>query len=113
MRVLKVSLFSFFSELWVRGEELLIWNRFIGVKFKVEYDSVPKMEAGQVTELPGQVPMYGFLPKEILQYMIAVHGLWFEEGVYDLKPKRFLNEKFPEIRPIKVKELLEVAWKKV
>jgi hypothetical protein len=83
------------------------------VKFNVTYDDVTTMKAGQTTELPGQVPMYAFLPKEILQYMIAVHGLWFEEGVYDLKPKRFLNDDFPQIKPIKVKELLEAAWKKV
>ena len=77
------------------------------------YDSVTDMKAGKSAELPGQVPMYAFLPKNILQYMISVHGLWFEEGVYDLKPKRFLNEDFPEIKPIKVNELLEAAWKQV
>lgn len=44
--------------------------------------------------------------------MISVHGVWFEEGVYNLKPVRFLNDQFPQIKPIKVKELLEQAWKK-
>ena len=71
------------------------------------------MKSGQTTELPGQVALYSILPKEILQYMISVHGVWFEEGVYNLKPVRFLNDQFPQIKPIKVKELLEQAWKKV
>jgi hypothetical protein len=71
------------------------------------------MKTGQTTELPGQVPMYAFLPKEILQYMIAVHGGWFEEGVYNLNPKRFLNDDFPDIKSMTVKEVLEAAWKKV
>lgn len=56
--------------------------------------------------------MYSFLPKEILQYMVAVHGLWFEEGVYNLKPGRFLNDLFPQIKPIKVAELFKQAWKR-
>ena len=71
------------------------------------------MKSGQTTELPSQVALYSILPKEILQYMISVHGVWFEEGVYNLKPVRFLNDQFPQIKPIKVKELLEQAWKKV
>ena len=44
--------------------------------------------------------------------MIAVHGVWFEEGVYNLKPAHFLNDQFPQIKPMKVKELLEKAWNK-
>jgi hypothetical protein len=70
------------------------------------------MKTGQTTELPGQVPMYALLPKEILHYMVAAHGVWFEEGVYDLKPERFLNDDFPEIKTMTVKEVLEAAWKK-
>jgi hypothetical protein len=84
----------------------------IGAKFSVAYDNVEKLKSGQTTELPGQISLYAFLPKEILQYMIAVHGVWFEEGVYNLKPTRFLNDQFPEIKPIKVKEILKQAWKK-
>lgn len=84
----------------------------IGTKFSVSYDNVEKMKLGQTTELPGQVSLYSFMPKESLQYIIAAHGVWFEEGVYNLKPTRFLNERFPEIKPIKVKEVLHQGWKK-
>jgi hypothetical protein len=82
-----------------------------GTKFSVIYDSVEKLKSGQTSELPAQVALYSFLPKDILQYMIAVHGLWFEEGVYNLKPTRLLNDQFPEIKPITVKEILRQAWK--
>ena len=45
--------------------------------------------------------------------MAAAFGLWFEYGVCDLKPtKAFLNETFPEIKPLKVKEMLDQAWRK-
>lgn len=68
---------------------------------------------GQVTELPGQVPLYQFFPKSLLQNYVAAFGLWFEDGHFDLKPTKFLNETFPEIKPLKVKEMLDKAWKKV
>ena len=67
---------------------------------------------GQTTELPGQVSLYQFFPKPALQSMAAAFGLWFEDGIFDPKPAKFLNETFPEIKPLKVKELLEKAWKK-
>ncbi len=71
-----------------------------------------KLKTGKTTELPAQVPLYAFMPKEFLQHAISVHGLWLEEGLYDLKPKRFLNDRLPQIKPLKIKEILEQAWKK-
>jgi len=46
--------------------------------------------------------------------MGAAFGMWFETGVFDLQPKggKFLNESFPEIKPMKVGEMLNRAWKK-
>ena len=84
----------------------------IGTKFNVVYDSLEKLKAGQTTELPAQIQIYAFLPKEAFQYTVGVHGVWFEEGIYDLKPERFLNEQFPEIELLTVKGILEQAWKK-
>lgn len=96
------------------------WNEFLhwaedakGTKFNVAYDSVEKLKLGQTTELPAQVPSYPFFPKEPQQAMAAAFGLWFEHGICDLKPtKAFLNETFPDIKPLKVKEMLDKAWKK-
>ncbi len=44
--------------------------------------------------------------------MAAAFGLWFEDGVFDLKPAKFLNEMLPEIKPLKIKEMLDKAWKR-
>lgn len=70
------------------------------------------MKSGEVSELPGQVPLYSFIPRAFMQHLLSAHGLWFEDGVYNFKPVRFLNEKFPHIKPITVKEILDQAWKK-
>ncbi|KAK3362517.1 hypothetical protein B0T25DRAFT_524497 [Lasiosphaeria hispida] len=96
----------------------LTWNEFLqyaeeakGTKFSVDYDSVEELKAGKTTELPSQVPFYQFLPKPILQGMAASFGLWFDRGLFDLKPAKFLNQDFPEIKPMTVKEMLDQAWK--
>lgn len=112
------------KETFIYGDRIT-WNQFVkmaeevkGVKFDVGYDSVDKMRKGEATELPGQVALYQFLPKEILQAMTAAFGLWFEEGVFELKPEAqgrgqgFLNDKLPGLKPMKVKEMLEEAWGK-
>ncbi|KAK0730249.1 hypothetical protein B0H67DRAFT_526937 [Lasiosphaeris hirsuta] len=96
----------------------LTWNEFLhyaedakGTKFNVSYDSVEDLSAGKTTELPSQVPFYQYLPKPILQGMAASFGLWFEKGLFDLKTPKFLNQDFPDIKPLKVKEMLDQAWR--
>jgi len=69
------------------------------------------LKLGQTTELPGQVPLYSFFPKPVMHSMIAAFGQWFEDGLFDLRPVRFLNESFPEIKPLTVKEMLDKSWK--
>lgn len=105
-------------DMFVRGDRLT-WNEFLGLaqevkgtKFTVAYDSVEDMKSGKTTELPGQVPLYQFIPKEALLGYTAVFGLWFENGAFDLKPEEWLNDSFPEIKPMTAKEMLEKAWKK-
>ncbi|KLU84770.1 hypothetical protein MAPG_03806 [Magnaporthiopsis poae ATCC 64411] len=97
----------------------LTWNEFLalaedakGTKFSVVYDSVEKLKTGQTTELPAQVPLYKFWPKEFMNAMAATFGLWFEQGAFDLKGVKFLNEQLPEIKPMTVKEMLDKAWRK-
>ncbi|GAB1316920.1 hypothetical protein MFIFM68171_07130 [Madurella fahalii] len=105
-------------ETFVFGDRVT-WNEFLhsaeearGTEFNTVYDSKEKLKLGQITELPGQASLYEFFPKPFLQAVGAAFGLWFDEGVFDLKPAKFLNETFPEIQPLKVKELLDKAWKK-
>ncbi|KAK0653162.1 hypothetical protein B0T16DRAFT_455471 [Cercophora newfieldiana] len=106
------------KETFIYGDKLT-WNEFLklaeeakGAKFTVTYDSVEKMKAGETSELPGQAPLFQFIPKAVLLNYAAIFGQWFENGTFDLKPERFLNEDLPDIKPLTVKEMLNKAWKK-
>jgi len=83
-----------------------------GTKFRVEYTSVEDLKSGKVAELPSHVPLYSFVPKEHLQGLLAMFGLWFEEGVFDLHPAKLFNDEVPEIKPYTVKAFLNEAWGK-
>ncbi|KAH7176735.1 hypothetical protein EDB81DRAFT_898175 [Dactylonectria macrodidyma] len=103
---------------YVVGDKLT-WNEFLrlaeevrGVKFEVAYDSIEKLRNGEITELPGQVAIYPFYPKEALQKVLAGIECFMAEGAFDYKTPTTLNEKFPEIRPLKVKDMLQKAWSK-
>jgi len=96
------------------------WNEFLGfaenakgTKFQVAYDGVDKLRRGEPTELPGQVQIYEYFPKEMFQGIASVFGLWFAEGLFDITPERSLNDSFPEIKTLKVEDMLNKAWKTV
>lgn len=74
------------------------------------YDTLESLEKGETTELPGQVAAYPFFPKAMLRHFATIFGLWWAKGELDLKPARTLNEAFPEIHALKVKEGLKLAW---
>ncbi|KAL0938320.1 nmra-like family protein [Colletotrichum truncatum] len=107
------------TDLYIVGDKVT-FNEFLqyaekakGTKFNVAYDSVEKLKARQPTELPGQIPAYPFLPKEIYQGIASTFGLWFEGGAFDIPPAgtKTLNEVFPEIKTWKVEDILNKAWK--
>ncbi|KAF2193702.1 NAD(P)-binding protein [Zopfia rhizophila CBS 207.26] len=86
-----------------------------GVKFEVHYDSIEKMKGGQVTEIPAREKIYELLggteeSKKMIQEMMAQLGLFLVEGLISYEGVKTLNEKFPEIKPMKVKEALEKAF---
>ncbi|KAH6961727.1 hypothetical protein BKA56DRAFT_424379, partial [Ilyonectria sp. MPI-CAGE-AT-0026] len=90
------------------------WNEFLhlaeeatGAKFDVVYDSIEKLKGGEVTELPGHVAAYEFFPKHLAQFFYSVFGLWFAEGAFNYEPTKTLNDAFPEIQPLKVKDILD------
>ncbi|KAK4225321.1 hypothetical protein QBC38DRAFT_483412 [Podospora fimiseda] len=108
------------KETFIYGDKLT-WNQFLtlaeqatGKKFEVVYDDLEKLKRGEPTELPGQKKLYEFIPKEVIQGLSAIFGIWFEEGKVELKPSdgKFLNDLLPEIKTLKVAEMLEVAWRK-
>lgn len=51
------------------------------------------------------------MPKEMFQGMCASVGLQFERGLFDLRPERSLNERWPEIGTRGVRELVGEAWR--
>jgi hypothetical protein len=99
----------------IRGDDFI--NNYchnLGVKFNVQHDSIESLQKGQITELPAHVPVYPFFPKEQLQFVFAVFGLWFEGGAFNLHPGQGssldLNAEFPEIKPLTVKDVLQKLY---
>lgn len=98
--------------------DTVTWNEFLrlaeetkGTKFTVVNDSLEKLKAGQITELPSHPSLYPFFPKPMLQGFFAAFGIMFEQGEFDLRPSHSLNDDFPDIKPRTVKELMLEAWK--
>ncbi|KAI1046251.1 hypothetical protein LB505_013038 [Fusarium chuoi] len=104
------------KESYIIGDKVS-WNQFVqyaeeakGVKFTITHDSIEDLKAGKITELPSHPHMYPFIPKPMLQGLLAAFGRMFVEGVFDFKPERTLNEEFPEVKARKIKDLLFEAW---
>jgi hypothetical protein len=77
----------------------------------VVYDDLDKLKGGEVTELPSQTWFYSVLPREVAQAICSAFGIWVDRGDLDLDEDISLNKKLPELKTIKLKELLEKAWK--
>jgi len=94
------------------------WNDFVriaeeakGVEFEKTYDDDMEMlQAGKITELPSHREVYSFLPKEVLQGLLASFGVMIEKGLFNFKTERTVNEQFPEVKARTVRELVFAAW---
>ncbi|KAM6525801.1 hypothetical protein FALCPG4_011336 [Fusarium falciforme] len=110
---------SWEKESYVIGESIT-WNEFLrlaeevkGEKFEVTRDSLDLLLSGQITELPSHPSLYSQMPKDQIQALFATFGVWFEKGLFELKPtNKTLNEVFPKIHARTVKEVLEAGWGK-
>ncbi|EKG10558.1 Taurine catabolism dioxygenase TauD/TfdA [Macrophomina phaseolina MS6] len=98
---------------FVVGDKLT-WDDFLtiaeevrGCKFEVVHDTVEQLRNRQPTFLPA----IKFLEShEETSAMLSAIGIWSSQGVFNLGYGRSLNVLFPEIKPLKVKELLEKEW---
>lgn len=72
------------------------------------YDSIEKLERGEITELPSHPAVYPFFPKQVLQQYFGKFGLYGTAGLFDFPEDKSLNKKFPEIKPTTVREMLSV-----
>jgi hypothetical protein len=78
--------------------------------FNVTYDSVEKLELGEMTELPAHTSMYPLMGKTALQARFARFGLYTVKGMLHMPEERSLNRMFPEIRTKTIGEIVG-AWK--
>ncbi|KEF62390.1 uncharacterized protein A1O9_00362 [Exophiala aquamarina CBS 119918] len=90
------------------------WNEFLriaeevrGSKFTVTYDSVEKLERGDMTELPSHPAIYPFFPKQIFQQYFSMFALYVTIGLFDFPEEKTLNKEFPEIKTTTVRDMLQ------
>ncbi|PWY74336.1 nmrA-like family protein [Aspergillus heteromorphus CBS 117.55] len=109
VRILELQVWEEFSV--VVGDEVT-YNQLLGIvegvtgrKFEVVYDSIEKVKKGEVT-----VPAIpdGYSEEEAREMTALVSRLTIS-GAFDL-PQERLNGRFPDLKPIKVREFLDV-WR--
>lgn len=83
----------------------------IGTKFNIHYEDPEKLRKFEITKLPGHEDSAEILPWDAMRQFNAVFENWLVQGYYDLPRENTLNEKFPNIKTLSVKELLEQNWK--
>ncbi|KAH7230678.1 uncharacterized protein BKA55DRAFT_696595 [Fusarium redolens] len=104
------------DELMYCHGEKTTWNEFLkqaeevtGSKFDVSYDPPEKLQKGEVTSLPSNEGTPDF-PRQVLEGLMSFWGLYALEGKYDMPTDKAINKVFPDIQPLKVKDVLEM-WR--
>ncbi|GME61320.1 putative nmra-like family protein [Neofusicoccum parvum] len=105
------------EELFVIGDRTT-WNEFVklaeearGTKFKVHYEDPEKLERFEVMKLPGHEAAAEIMPWGHLRHFCGVFENWLVQGYYNLPTENTLNERFPDIKTLTVKEMVEQNWK--
>ncbi|KAJ6017929.1 hypothetical protein N7451_001308 [Penicillium sp. IBT 35674x] len=81
-----------------------------GAKFKVTYDSIEQINTGDVT-VPPSLDNTASDSIEELKEVTALCSRLIVNGVFQFPKENRLNTRFPEVRPITMRELLENCWK--
>ncbi|KAJ5708233.1 hypothetical protein N7488_008034 [Penicillium malachiteum] len=87
---------------------LEIAEKTTGAKFKVTYDTIEQVNSGDVTIPPS--PSGTDYPEDEMKEMTALVSRLTVNGVFQLPKENRLNERFPEVRPITVREFMEKYW---
>ncbi|KAL7762542.1 hypothetical protein ACKLNR_009077 [Fusarium oxysporum f. sp. zingiberi] len=108
-------------EYWIIGDKAT-WNEVLqaaeegkDTKFKVTHDSIEDLEKGVVTELPAltlalpHIP----IPRDALLAFSAAFGLIFETGGTNFDDSVALNNRFPDIKPLRIKDAIRAAAKAI
>jgi hypothetical protein len=98
-------------------EVVTLAERVKGTKFDVKYDSIEKLEGGEYTELPGYEKAYAYLgavevAKPMMAQMMIFFATLFAKGHASFGPGSYLNEIFPEIKPMSFEEALKKSFQK-
>ncbi|KAJ6104406.1 hypothetical protein N7523_010726 [Penicillium sp. IBT 18751x] len=88
---------------------LAMAKEITGKKFKVSYDTIDQIQAGEVTVPP--MPKEIEYPEDELKETTALVSRLTVNGVFDLPKENRLNDRFPDVQPITMRELLEKAWR--
>ncbi|KAL4879236.1 hypothetical protein BJY04DRAFT_194103 [Aspergillus karnatakaensis] len=103
----------------VVGDEIS-WNEFValaeearGAKFEVHYDDIEKLNRFEITELPAQRALYDTFPKKAFQWFTSIFERFTADGTTRIAREGSLNEKFPDIKPLTVRDMLDQYWKDV
>ncbi|KAH6967592.1 hypothetical protein BKA56DRAFT_622467 [Ilyonectria sp. MPI-CAGE-AT-0026] len=99
-----------YSDKVTLNEVVKLAEKITGSKFDVAYDSVEKLQRGEITELPAHVESYSVIPKKILQEVFATYCLYAIDGLHDFPKENTLNAKFPEIKTTTIEDMLNL-WK--
>ncbi|KAL4891803.1 hypothetical protein BDV59DRAFT_59015 [Aspergillus ambiguus] len=91
------------------NELLQLAEQVRGKKFRVTYDSLDSIKEGRVT-VPPMPPNVPYSAEE-LRSMTALVSRLTVAGVFKLPMEQRMNSKFPEIKPIKLREFLLNSWK--
>ncbi|KAF4459237.1 C6 zink-finger PRO1A [Fusarium albosuccineum] len=91
------------------------WNGFLkvaeqvtGASFDTTYDSLEKLQKGEMTELPthkAELAKSPF-PAELTRQLLALLGMWSVAGQFDIPIEGSLNSKYPHIKPLTIREAL-------
>ncbi|EPS30706.1 hypothetical protein PDE_05658 [Penicillium oxalicum 114-2] len=79
-----------------------------GEKFKITYDSLEAIDAGDVTVPP--MPSSMGSPEELKEVTALVSRL-IVNGVFDLPKANRMSDHFSQVQPMKVKEFLNRCWR--
>ncbi|CAG9976122.1 unnamed protein product [Clonostachys byssicola] len=86
---------------------LALAQEYTGEDFSVTYDSKEKLEKNETTLLDDS--SYGGMDPRIMMSMI---GLQLIKGELELPKEGRLNDRYPEVKPMTIAELISKAWKK-
>ncbi|EAW14289.1 uncharacterized protein ACLA_073240 [Aspergillus clavatus NRRL 1] len=89
------------------NEMLRMAEEIRGRKFQVVYDSKERIREGRVTVPP--MPGNTFSSQDAQELTALVSRLTIA-GVFQLPAEGRLNDKFPDIRPVKMRQFLQAAW---